>query len=97
MPSINFTVLPEHAVSMAIVTEKTEGRITAIKVWLRLLQSVTEPTEFILNNNLKPLIMAEAGIVNDSDDYFNLLTDVDDYTSGSYYIYEVRLSHTENT
>ena len=96
MSALNFTVLPEPAVDVAIVTQKTDGRITQIKVWLRMLESVTEPTEFILNNNLKPLIMAEAGVTDDATDYFNLLTDVDDYTEGRYYIYEVRLSHTES-
>lgn len=92
----NFTVLPEPSVAIAVVTQKTDGRITQIKVWLRLLEAVTEPTEFITNNNLKPVILAEAGVANDDEDYFNLLTDTDDYTEGRYYVYEVRLSHTDS-
>lgn len=96
MTQLNYQVLPTPSVEVAIVTAKTDGVITQIKVWLQTLTSLSDPIAFITVNNLKPNILALAGVTDDTDDYFNLLTEVDDYTEGDYYIYEVRLSHTEN-
>ena len=99
MPQLNYQVLPTPSVSVAIVTQKTDGRITQILVWLKTLTEIVSPATpitFINDNNLKPNIMSLAGVEDDADDYFNLLTEIDSYTEGNYYIYEVRLSHTEN-
>ena len=99
MPNLNYQVLPTPSVEVAIVTAKTDGVITQIKVWLKTLTeliSPVTPVTFITDNNLKPTILALAGVEDDTSDYFNLLTELDSYTEGDYYVYEVRLSHTAN-
>lgn len=99
MSELNYQVLPTPSVSVAVVTAKTDGAITQIKVWLKTLTELVSPVTpitFINDNDLKPNILALAGVTDDTEDYFNLLTELDSYTEGRYFIYELRLSHTEN-
>lgn len=87
-----FSVLPNLAVWVAITTAKTGSIVTEITVWLKTLEVLADPVAFITTNTLKPEIFAKAGV--DNTTYFNLLTLQSSTTEGSFYIYEIKLSHT---
>jgi hypothetical protein len=93
MPTLNFSVLPHLAVSMAIATSKVDNVVREIKVWLKTVSVLSDSVAFIVDNNLEPEILAKAGIAN--TDYFDGIQEVSNYTSGPYYMYEMRLYHVE--
>lgn len=88
----SFSVLSNEAVWVALTTAKVSGQITEITVWIKTLEVLADPVTFITDNSLEPEIFAKAG-VSDSD-YFNLMTLQESTVEGSFYIYEVLLSHT---
>jgi hypothetical protein len=93
MPLLNFSILPHLAVSMAIATSQVDGVIREIKVWMKTVNQLSDSVAFINDNDLKPEIFAKAGVAD--TDYFDGLGEVENSTSGQYYLYEMRLYHTE--
>lgn len=90
----DFSVLPNLPVQIALATTKTGCQVTSLTVWLKTVDELTDPIAFINDNNLKPEIFSKAGIGD--TDYFNLLVVQNSGQEGSYWVYQVLLSHTEN-
>lgn len=89
----NYSAYPTLCVDIALATTKVDCQVTAISVWLRTPSEVLDPVSFISSNSLQSEIFAKAGIADST--YFNLITLQNSTEDGPYYVYELRLSHTD--
>lgn len=87
VPTQQYKPVGTHAVDMAVSTTITDGAVVTVRVYLRSLQSVATPADFITDNSLEHEVVSRAGL--DESTTFSSYSIVSSDTQGAYYTYVV--------
>lgn len=90
MAAFEYALAPNLVVNFSLTSEKINGQITKVKIWIQSLVQLADPVAFVQANDLIPEILVKAGIADDPN--LSVLTLLDSSVDAPYYNYELQLA-----
>jgi hypothetical protein len=87
MSIIEYKPTGSESVEMAVTVALTSNEATTVRIYLRTITTVADPTTFITTNSLEHLVVSQAGL--DEEAEFSAYSLVSSTSLGDYYYYVV--------
>jgi hypothetical protein len=90
MEIINYKPVGSLSVEMAVATALTSNVPTTVRIYLRTVTTLADPTTFITDNSLEHLVVSQAGL--DEETEFSTYSAVSSESLGGYNYYVIDAS-----